>query len=47
MRIKTAIIFPFTLLTFGLITTAQAQQMPKPYQDVLTALGRKGDYALS
>ncbi len=44
MRIKSAVIVPVMLCTLGMIAMAQAQQMPKKYQDVLTSLGKKGDY---
>lgn len=44
MRIKAVIVLLTMLCTFSLVALAQAPQMPKPYQDVLTALGKKGDY---
>jgi hypothetical protein len=32
------------LCSFGIVTPVLAQEMPAPYKDVLTALGRQGDF---
>ncbi len=42
MRIKKAVTIVFAL--WALSPVAQAQEMPKEYQNVLSALGKKGDY---
>ncbi len=44
MRIKKAYLTVLALCALTPPAMAQAQQMPKEYQDVLAALGKKGDY---